>query len=158
VNFIRDPAYAIFEFPDDQRVNVFVGRAGEKIGLFPGLDANLFKGPLQFRPLAFRENARALQRPRKGHGTAAIDVNQLPIKMQRTGKALENLGRPAFEPSAPQLHLQQAQQQGLLNMQPILRLVENDRLRRIDHFIGDLFAALCRQTVQKHCVGVGLHE
>ena len=41
-------------------------------------------------------------------------------------------------------------------MKPIFGLIENNRLRRVDNIICDLMASVCRKTVQKNRIGMGL--
>ena len=51
--------------------------------------------------------------------------------------------------------LHQERQQRLLGMQPVLGLVEDERMRAVDDRRGDLFATVGRQAVQHHDVVVG---
>src|SRR3984957_2467898 len=61
---------------------------------------------------------------------------------------LTGLGLPAVSLQAPG-------QNPLLRVQPVLGLVEHDRLRAVDHFVGDLFAAMGRQAVHEDGVRLG---
>ena len=44
-------------------------------------------------------------------------------------------------------------QQGLLHVHPVLRLLEDARLRALEHVLGDLLAPVRRQTVEHHRTG-----
>ena len=45
--------------------------------------------------------------------------------------------------------LHQLQHDCLLRVQPVLRLMEDNRVWRVDHFVRDFFSAMGRQTVHK---------
>jgi hypothetical protein len=47
---------------------------------------------------------------------------------------------------------QQHGKQRALGVQPVLRLIENDRLRRLDRLVEDLLATMRRQVVHDHGV------
>ena len=53
---------------------------------------------------------------------------------------------------------QQQNKNGFLNVQAILRLIEDDGTRRIDDLGRDLVAAMRRQTVHKHRMFGGVRE
>src|ERR1700731_2301082 len=53
------------------------------------------------------------------------------------------------------ISLQTPRQNPLLRVQPVLGLVEHHRLRAVDHFVGDLLAAMGRQTMHEDSVGLG---
>ena len=46
------------------------------------------------------------------------------------------------------------EQDRLLRVQPVLRLVPNQRLRAIEHRIGRLFAAMCGQAMEEFGIGL----
>ena len=54
--------------------------------------------------------------------------------------------------------IQQQQQQCLLRVQPVLRLIEHYRLRRVHHCICNFFIAARRKAVHKHRVRLGLRH
>src|ERR1700686_4640129 len=58
----------------------------------------------------------------------------------------------------PQASAQQPKQDGLLNMQAIFRLLENDRPRRIDDRRGDFIATMRRQESHEDRVVSGVLE
>src|ERR1700688_4216116 len=62
---------------------------------------------------------------------------------RRGGRNLEASMAPG--PGLPAGSLQAPCQNPLLRVQPILGLVEHHRLWAVDHFVGDLFAAMGRQ-------------
>ena len=58
-----------------------------------------------------------------------------------------------------ELLAEEKSQDRLLDMEPVLGLVEHDALRAVQNFVGDLFATVSRQTVQHDGVFLGvLHE
>src|SRR6202171_419797 len=61
---------------------------------------------------------------------------------------LTRLGLPPVSLKAPG-------QNSLLCVQPVFGLVEHHRLRAVDHFVGDLLAAMGRQAVHEDGVGLG---
>src|SRR5436853_6260505 len=69
------------------------------------------------------------------------------------------LGIHAPWPETAQSATQQHEQDGLLNMQAVLGLVEHYGLRRIHHAIGDLTTAMRRQAVhEQRMLGGKLHQ
>src|SRR5579872_2627922 len=56
------------------------------------------------------------------------------------------------------LRAQQPYHHGFLRVQPVLGLIEHDRLRPIDDLVGDLFAAMCRQAVHHERIARGALE
>jgi hypothetical protein len=53
------------------------------------------------------------------------------------------------------VRLQAPGQNPLLRVQPVLGLVEHHRMRAVDHFVGDLFAAMRRQAMHEDGVRLG---
>src|SRR5579863_2313858 len=103
MNLVRQPAHALFEFADDQRVDVFVGGALKEPGLLR-FSADLLESVHQTGTLLRSQDADALQRAGEGLRAPAISVQQPPVEVQRAGEALKDLGRSAFESPAPKLH------------------------------------------------------
>src|SRR5215469_17640333 len=52
----------------------------------------------------------------------------------------------------------QFQQNGLLSVQTILCLLEDERSLRIDHIVGHLVSPVCGQAMKENGVGLGLGE
>src|SRR5262249_10735972 len=53
---------------------------------------------------------------------------------------------------------QQLEDHGLLDVQAVLRLVEHDRARPVEHAVGDLLAAMGGQAVHDQCGRLGEAE
>src|SRR5271165_4704874 len=66
------------------------------------------------------------------------------------------IGTPRRE--AVNTAFQQQNKNGFLNVQAVLRLVEDHGTRRIDDRFGDLVAAMRRQAVHEHRVPGGIGE
>ncbi len=50
---------------------------------------------------------------------------------------------------------QQLNQNRFLHMQPIFRLIDNDRLRSVEHLGGNFFSAMGRQAMHDDGIGFG---
>src|SRR5438046_2739118 len=70
----------------------------------------------------------------------------------RPGMTAESAG--AFAPEANSPGVETPGQDALVRVQAVLGLVEHDRLRPVDHLVGDLLAAVRRQAMHEHGAGV----
>ena len=81
---------ALFELANDQRVDILIGRSGEKFrrhGRGPHRLERLDDAP----PFVRGKNPHLLESAGEGLRTADIGVDQAAVEMKRAGEALEDL-------------------------------------------------------------------
>ena len=81
MDFVGQAAGPLLELADDQRMDVFVSRAGEKFRS-AGFRAHCLERVHDPAAFAGREDTHALQRPGERLRTANIGVNQAAIKVE----------------------------------------------------------------------------
>src|SRR5436305_1095887 len=84
-------------------MNVLIGSALKEGGT-GRLASNRVERVHDLRPLLRAQNAHPFQRPCERLRSPNIRIDQPPVEVQRSGEALEDLGRPRLEAPAPEFH------------------------------------------------------
>ena len=103
MDLVGQSAYALLQLADDQRVDIFVSRAREKLGA-ACLVPDRVEPCYELRSLRGREDTHTFKTPRERLRAANVRVDQPLVKMERTGKPLEHLRGTLLEPAAPKFH------------------------------------------------------
>src|SRR5713101_516021 len=103
MDLVGEGADAFLQLADDQSMNVFVAGSREEIWS-ARFGAHLFKRLDDGAALIGRQDPDAFQGAREGLGAADVGVNQAAVEMKRARESFEDLRRPGFKPSAPELH------------------------------------------------------